>query len=98
MERALIKTGHLWAIGYEDMQRTEQVRAEIAAVDISQPQGIDQLHLLEGCVQEAMRLGVHEFLVKPVSGEALHGRLASVLLNPRPMARRGEDNRPVPRP
>jgi len=30
MERALIKTGHLWAIGYEDMQRAEQVRAEIA--------------------------------------------------------------------
>ena len=30
MERALIKTGHLWAIGYEDTERAEQVRAEIA--------------------------------------------------------------------
>src|SRR5947207_13323943 len=30
MERALIKTGHLWAIGYEDMQRAAQVREEIA--------------------------------------------------------------------
>src|SRR5262245_19765693 len=30
METAVIKTGHLWAIGYEDMDRAEQVRAEIA--------------------------------------------------------------------
>jgi two-component system chemotaxis response regulator CheY len=35
-------------------------------------------------VIEAMRLGVHEFLVKPVSGQALQERLASVLLNSRP--------------
>ena len=41
-------------------------------------------------VVEAMRLGVHEFLVKPVSGQALYERLASVLLNPRPMVKRGE--------
>ncbi len=33
-------------------------------------------------VIEAMRLGVHEFLVKPVSARALCGRLASVLLTP----------------
>jgi two-component system chemotaxis response regulator CheY len=38
-------------------------------------------------VVEAMRLGVHEFLVKPVSGKALHERLASVLSHPRPMAK-----------
>jgi len=30
MERDLIKTGHLWAVGYEDMDRAEQVHAEIA--------------------------------------------------------------------
>jgi uncharacterized membrane protein len=30
MERALMKTGHLWAVGYDDMERAEQVRAEIA--------------------------------------------------------------------
>jgi uncharacterized membrane protein len=30
MERALMKTGHLWAVGYDDMDRAEQVRAEIA--------------------------------------------------------------------
>jgi len=38
-------------------------------------------------VIEAMRLGVHEFLVKPVSAKALRERLASVLLSPRPLAR-----------
>jgi two-component system, chemotaxis family, chemotaxis protein CheY len=48
-------------------------------------------------VVEAMRLGVREFLVKPVSGKALHERLASVLLNPRPMAKRGDAYAPAPR-
>ena len=41
-------------------------------------------------VVEAMRLGVHEFLLKPVSGKALYDRLASVLLHPRPIVRRGD--------
>jgi two-component system chemotaxis response regulator CheY len=48
-------------------------------------------------VIEAVRLGVHEFLVKPVSGKALYERLASVLLNPRPMVTRGEYYVPAPR-
>jgi CheY-like chemotaxis protein len=48
-------------------------------------------------VVEAMRLGVHEFLVKPVSGEALHERLASVLGNPRPLVKRGEHSGPAQR-
>jgi two-component system chemotaxis response regulator CheY len=48
-------------------------------------------------VVEAMRLGVREFLVKPVSGKALHERLASVLLNPRPMVKRNEVHGPAPR-
>ncbi|HEY6257186.1 MAG TPA: response regulator [Xanthobacteraceae bacterium] len=39
-------------------------------------------------VVEAMRLGVHEFLVKPISGEALCERLSSVLRKPRAMTRR----------
>jgi two-component system, chemotaxis family, chemotaxis protein CheY len=48
-------------------------------------------------VVQAMRLGVHEFLLKPVSAHALHARLASVLLNPRPMVRRGDYYGPQPR-
>jgi two-component system, chemotaxis family, chemotaxis protein CheY len=47
-------------------------------------------------VVEAMRLGVHEFLAKPVSGKALHERLVSVLLNPRPMVKRGDNYGPRP--
>jgi two-component system chemotaxis response regulator CheY len=48
-------------------------------------------------VIEAIQLGVHEFLIKPVSGKALHARLASVLLKPRPMVRRGDYYGPAPR-
>ena len=36
-------------------------------------------------VREAMRLGVHEYLLKPTSPQALFDRLASVILKPRPM-------------
>jgi two-component system chemotaxis response regulator CheY len=39
---------------------------------------------------KAMRLGVHAFLVKPVSRQALYERLASVMRNPRPMRRRAK--------
>jgi CheY-like chemotaxis protein len=52
-------------------------------------------------VAEAMRLGVREFLVKPISGKALHERLVSVLLNPRPMLRPddpGLQRAPMPKP
>ena len=48
-------------------------------------------------VVEAMRLGVHEFLVKPVSGKSLYERLASVLLHPRPMVKSGNYYGPAPR-
>jgi DNA-binding response OmpR family regulator len=48
-------------------------------------------------VVQAMRLGVHEFLLKPVSADALRARLASVLLKPRPMVRRDGYYGPEPR-
>lgn len=48
-------------------------------------------------VVEAMRFGVHEFLLKPVSGKALRDRLVSVLLTPRPMVQRGDYYGPAPR-
>jgi two-component system, chemotaxis family, chemotaxis protein CheY len=53
-------------------------------------------HAEHSRVIEAMRLGVHEFLVKPVSGQALYERLASVLLNPRLTVRRGDYYGPAP--
>ncbi len=49
-------------------------------------------------VLEAMRLGVHEFLLKPVSSSALLARLVSVLSKPRVMGRRGDDDRPEAAP
>jgi DNA-binding NarL/FixJ family response regulator len=45
-------------------------------------------------VLEAMRLGVHEFLLKPVSSEALHARMVSVLTKPRAVVKRGTDHVP----
>lgn len=39
---------------------------------------------------EAIRLGVNEFLVKPISPKTLQQRLLSILLDPRPMVRAGK--------
>src|ERR1700727_1904519 len=36
-------------------------------------------------VVEAVRLGVHEYLVKPVSAKALYDRLVSIMMPPRPV-------------
>lgn len=48
-------------------------------------------------VTEAIRLGIHEYLLKPVSMQALQTRIASIVTNPRPMIRRGSYYGPAPR-
>ena len=48
-------------------------------------------------VLEAVKLGVHEFLLKPVSSTALLTRILGVLTMPRPMVRRGNFYGPEPR-
>lgn len=48
-------------------------------------------------VVEAARLGVNEYLLKPVSSTALLARIVSILAKPRPMVRRGEYYGPEPR-
>src|SRR5262249_51208040 len=48
-------------------------------------------------VLEAVRLGVHEFLLKPVSSSALQARMLSVLTKPRAMVKRGDYYGPEPR-
>jgi CheY-like chemotaxis protein len=48
-------------------------------------------------VLEAVKLGVHEFLLKPVSSTALRTRILAVLTQPRPMVRRGDFYGPEPR-
>lgn len=49
-------------------------------------------------VVEAAKLGVNEFLCKPVSAKALSDRLISILLKPRESVRLGEYYGPAPRP
>lgn len=48
-------------------------------------------------VVEAMRLGVNEYLLKPVSAHSLQERLTAVLMNPRPIIQRGNYYGPAPR-
>jgi two-component system, chemotaxis family, chemotaxis protein CheY len=48
-------------------------------------------------VLEAVRLGAHEYIKKPVSGKVLLDRMVSIFANPRPMVRIGEFYGPEPR-
>jgi two-component system, chemotaxis family, chemotaxis protein CheY len=48
-------------------------------------------------VVEAVRLGVNEFLLKPVSSTALLARLVSILAKPREMVKKGDYYGPAPR-
>jgi two-component system, chemotaxis family, chemotaxis protein CheY len=48
-------------------------------------------------VVEAMRLGVNEYLVKPVSAKALYDRLISITMQPRPAVQLGDYYGPEPR-
>jgi len=48
-------------------------------------------------VAEAMRLGVHEFLLKPTSPRALQDRLLSIIVKPRQMVHIGKSFVPEPR-
>jgi CheY-like chemotaxis protein len=48
-------------------------------------------------VVEAMRLGVNEYLVKPVSAKALYDRLVSILAEPRAVVQVGDYYGPEPR-
>lgn len=48
-------------------------------------------------VIEAIKIGVNEFLLKPVSSKALHDRLIAVLANPRKMVKSDNYYGPLPR-
>src|ERR1700730_2533123 len=48
-------------------------------------------------VVEAVRLGVNEFLLKPVSSTALLARFVSILARPREMVKKGDYYGPAPR-
>jgi len=49
------------------------------------------------CVMEAMRAGVHEFLLKPTSPQLLRERLMSIVVRPRSMVKLGDFYVPEPR-
>ena len=48
-------------------------------------------------VVEAARLGVNEYLIKPVSAKAIYDRLVSITVQPRPTVRLGDYYGPEPR-
>jgi DNA-binding response OmpR family regulator len=48
-------------------------------------------------ILESVKLGVNEFLCKPVSAKALFERLISILLKPRASVQLGKYYGPVPR-
>ena len=48
-------------------------------------------------VVEAVRLGVNEYLIKPVSAKALYDRLVSIMMQPRPVVQLGDYYGPEPR-
>jgi CheY-like chemotaxis protein len=48
-------------------------------------------------VVEAVKVGVNEFVLKPVSSKVLQDRLTSVLFNPREVIRSGDYYGPTPR-
>ena len=54
-------------------------------------------HVERERVVEAVRLGVHEFLCKPVSAKSLLQRIVAVRANPRPMVQIGNYYGPKPR-
>jgi CheY-like chemotaxis protein len=54
-------------------------------------------HVERWRIEQAQRLGINEFLKKPVSGKALLDRMVTILAHPRPMVRLGEYYGPQPR-
>jgi two-component system, chemotaxis family, chemotaxis protein CheY len=48
-------------------------------------------------VVEAARLGVHEYLIKPVSAKSIYDRLVAIVSQPRPVVKRGDYYGPEPR-
>ncbi len=54
-------------------------------------------HRPKSRVLEAVRRGIHEYLLKPVSSRALCARILSIIDNPRPTVRKGSSYGPEPR-
>ena len=77
-----------WGItGMEAAEFVRSLRAHTAHPDANVPIIMLAGHRERWRVLEAVRLGVHEFLLKPVSKTALRERMLSVLAKPRALKR-----------
>jgi two-component system chemotaxis response regulator CheY len=83
--------------GIDGAEFTRRVRSPVEFSYPSVPIIMLTGHGERSRVAEAVRRGVHEFLLKPVSSKALFDSIVSVLANPRPMVRRGDYYGPEPR-
>ncbi len=82
------------------MSGAEFVRAVRSPTNFPQPDvPIIMLtgHAERSCVIEAERLGVHEYLLKPVFGQTLLNCIVSVMVRPRPCVQIGDYFGPEPR-
>jgi CheY-like chemotaxis protein len=72
--------------GMSGAEFTRRVRAPGHSSDPNVPIILLTGHSNRSCVIEAVRLGIHEFLLKPVSSSALLTRIGSALARQRPLA------------
>jgi len=83
--------------GMDGAEFTRRVRSPDGVVRCNVPIIMLTGHDERSRVLEAMRLGVHEFLLKPVSSSTLLARIAFVLSKPHAAERRGADSGPQAR-
>jgi YesN/AraC family two-component response regulator len=83
--------------GMDGAEFTHRVRSPNAVLCPNVPIIMLTCHGERSHVLEAMRLGVHEFLLKPVSNEALLARIMSVFSKLRHTMPRGNDDGAEPR-
>ena len=86
--------------GIAGLEMIREVSPDVVVLDWEMPMlsGPDLVRIVRSPgVVEAARLGVNEFLCKPVSAKGLQERLISILIKPRVSVRVGEYYGPVPR-
>jgi len=80
--------------GMDGAEFTRRLRSPDSVVHCNVPIIMLSGHGERSRVLEAVRLGVHEFLLKPVSSSTLLDRIASVLAKSHPAERRDADSGP----
>jgi two-component system chemotaxis response regulator CheY len=83
--------------GMSGAEFVRKVRSPATFAQPDVPLIILTAHDERSCVIEAERLGVHDYLVKPVLGQALLSSIVSVMVKPRPFVQIGDYYGPEPR-